>query len=122
MAETRHVCLLRLSSNLFTSSISSKICSKSGKTCKNVSHLLIVFLVLHHHKILSPLSRDRILGRLLKACVAIFYQIFIFYQMIGLQKLRKIFFISSKKLFSFLRYLKFCIFILPSFFSCQPFL
>ena len=40
----------------------------------------------------------------LKLLSAIFYQIFIFNQMIALQKLWKMFFISSKKLFSFSRY------------------
>ena len=34
----------------------------------------------------------------------------------------KNFFISSKKLFSFLRYLDFCIFVFSSFFPCQPLL
>ena len=53
---------------------------------------------------------------------AILYQIFIFHQMIAIQKLWKIFFISSKKLFLFLRYLDFCISIFPSFFPCQPLL
>ena len=51
-----------------------------------------------------------------------FYQIFIFLQMIALQKLWKMFFISSKKLFLFLRYLNFYIFVFPSFFPCQPLL
>ena len=37
----------------------------------------------------------------LKLVSAIFYQIFIFNQMIALQKLWKMFFISSKKLYSF---------------------
>ena len=44
-----------------------------------------------------------------------FYQIFIFHQTIALQELWKMFFISSKKLFSFLRYLKF--FRRPLFFT-----
>ena len=48
------------------------------KTCKNVSHFLMVFLVLHYHKALSPLSRDRILGPLLKACVLYFLSKFYF--------------------------------------------
>ena len=48
-----------------------------------------------------------------KACVRYFL---FFQQMAVLQKLRKMLFISSKKLFSFLRYSNFCIFILPSFF------
>ena len=39
---------------------------------------------------------------------------YFFYQMIALQKLWKMFFISSKKLFSFSRYSNFCNF-LPSF-------
>ena len=53
----------------------------------------------------------------LKLVSATFYQIFIFHQIIALQKLWKIFFISSKKLFLFLRYSNFCIFVFPSFFS-----
>ena len=41
---------------------------------------------------------------LIKACGRYFLSNFCFYEMIGLQKLWKMFFISSKKLFSFLRY------------------
>ena len=44
----------------------------------------------------------------------------IFNQMIALQKLWKMFFISSKKLFSFLRYFNFCISVFRSFSLCQP--
>ena len=58
----------------------------------------------------------------LKLVSAIFYQIFISHQMIALQKLWKMFFISSKKLFSFLRYSNFCISTFPSFSPCQPLL
>ena len=46
----------------------------------------------------------------------IFFKVFIFHQMIALQKLWKMFLISSKKLFSLFRYLKFCIFLFPCFF------
>ena len=53
---------------------------------------------------------------LLKLVSAIFYQSFIFHQMIAPEKLWKMFFISSEKLFSFSRYLDFCIFVFPSFF------
>ena len=53
----------------------------------------------------------------LKLLSTIFYKIFIFHQIIALQKLWKMFFISSKKLFSFLRYLNFYIFVFPLFFS-----
>ena len=53
---------------------------------------------------------------ILKLEFAIFYQIFIFNQMIALQKIWKMFFISSKKLFSFSRYSNFCIFDFPAFF------
>ena len=48
----------------------------------------------------------------LKACVCCLF----FHQMIALQKLWKMLLISPKKLFSFLRYSKFCISILPSLF------
>ena len=43
-------------------------------------------------------------------CLLFFIKFFIFHQMIALQKLWKMFFISSKKLFSFSRYSNFCIF------------
>ena len=49
----------------------------------------------------------------LKLVSAIFYRIFIFYQIIALQKLWNMFFISSQKLFSFSRYSNFR---LPRFF------
>ena len=58
----------------------------------------------------------------LKLVSVIFYQIFIFHQMIALQKLQKILFISSKKLFSFSRYSNCCISISPSFSPCRPLL
>ena len=48
-----------------------------------------------------------------KACVHYFLSNFYFYQMIALQKLWEMFFISSKKLCSFLRYSNFCNFSLP---------
>ena len=54
----------------------------------------------------------------LKACVRYFHQIF----MIALQKLWKMLFISSKKLFSFSRYSNFCISVFSSFFTCRPLL
>ena len=58
----------------------------------------------------------------LKLVSAIFFQIFIFHQMIALYKLWKMFFLSSKKLFSFSRYSSFSIFVFPSFSPCQPLL
>ena len=51
----------------------------------------------------------------LKLASAIFYQIFFSDRMIALQKLRKMFFISSKKLFLFSRYSDFCISVFSSF-------
>ena len=54
---------------------------------------------------------------LLKFVPTIFYQIFIFHQMTALQKIWKMFFGSSKKLFSFWRYSNFCISVYPFFFS-----
>ena len=73
----------------------------------------------HPVSLLSLVSK--VFEKLLKLASFIFYQIFIFHQMIALQKLWKIFFISSKKLFSFSRYSNFCIFNFPSF-SSQPLL
>ena len=47
----------------------------------------------------------------------IFYQIFIFHHMIARQKLWKMFFVSTKKLFPFLRYWSICISVFPFFLS-----
>ena len=52
---------------------------------------------------------------LLKLVSTIFYQSFISHQMIALQKLWKMFSISSKTPFFFSKYLDFCFFIFPSF-------
>ena len=61
--------------------------------------------------------------RVIKAVVsAIFYKIFIFHQMIALEKLWKMFFTWSKKPFLFSRYLNFCISVFPFFSPCQPLL
>ena len=60
--------------------------------------------------------------RIVKAFVRYFYQSFFVHQMIALQKLWKMLFISSKKLFSFSRYSNYCIFVLPSFSPCPPLL
>ena len=51
----------------------------------------------------------------LKLVSAVFYQIFIYHQMIALQELWKMFFISSRKLFSFSKYPNFCISVFRSF-------
>ena len=56
-------------------------------------------------------------GKTLKLVSAIFYQLFICHQRIALQKLWKLFFISSKKLFSFSRYAIFCLSVFPFFLS-----
>ena len=50
---------------------------------------------------------------------AIFYQIFIYHQMIVLQEIWKIFLNSSKDFFSLS---SFCVFVFPSFSPCQPLL
>ena len=51
---------------------------------------------------------------------AIFIRFLFFHQVIVLQKLWKMIFISSKKLFSFSRYSNFCISVLPFFSNCRP--
>ena len=57
----------------------------------------------------------------LKLVSAIFIKFLFFHQMIALQKLWKMLFISSKMLFSFSRYSIFCIFVLPYFSTCRCF-
>ena len=71
-----------------------------------------VHLFLYKQSIFDPQPKSY-----LKLVSAIFYQFFIYHQIIALQKIWKIFFISSKKLFSFSRYSSFCIFVFPIFFS-----
>ena len=58
----------------------------------------------------------------LKLASAIFIKFLFLHQMIVLQKLWKMLFISSKKLFLFSRYSNFCISVLPSFSACRPLL
>ena len=57
----------------------------------------------------------RVIIIFLKFLSAIFYQILIFHQMMAPQKLWKMFFISSKKLFLFWRYSNICISVFPFF-------
>ena len=54
----------------------------------------------------------------LKSCVGYF----LLHHLIAVKKLRKMLFISSKKLSSFSKYSSFCISLFLSFFSCQPLL
>ena len=58
----------------------------------------------------------------LKPVSAIFIKFLFFHQMIALQKLCKMLFISSKKLFSFSRSSNFSIPVLPPFSPCRPLL
>ena len=58
----------------------------------------------------------------LKLVSAIFIKFLFFHQMIALQKLWKMLFISSKKLFLFSRYSIFCISVLPSLSTCRSLL
>ena len=60
-----------------------------------------------------------ILRNIRKNCVRYFL---FFYQIRALQKLWEMIFIPSKKFISFLRYLNFCISVLPSFSLCRPLL
>ena len=68
----------------------------------NPTTIYIWIQILHIGNGIFGLFKDR-LARL-KHVSAIFYQIFIYHQKIALQKIWKMFFISSKKLFSFSRY------------------
>ena len=69
---------------------------------------------------LSSYLRKTKLMLLFKAMSAIFIKFLFFHQMIALQKLWKMLFISSKKLFSFSRYSIFCISVIPPFSTCGP--
>ena len=84
---------------------------------KNVCNIVLFFVATDWF---SPIIASKVFCIwFLKLVSAIFCQIFIFRQMIALQKLWKMFFISFKKLFSFSRYSNFCIFVFLSFFPCQ---
>ena len=72
-------------------------------------------------KHLWHIATEKDISSELKSCVRYFYQIFIFHHMIALQKLWKMFFISSEKLFLFSRYSKY-LDIFPSFSPYQPLL
>ena len=73
-----------------------------------------------NHK--ARLFPEKSFRSILKLVSAIFIKFLFFHQMIALQTLWKMFFISSKKLFSFSRYSIFCISVLPSFSACRPLL
>ena len=93
-----------------------------NETLTNKSHWQIN-LILKIIFYTSAITRNQVFSGMplnLKLVSATFYQISIFYQMIALQKLWKMFFISPKKLFSFLRYSSSCIFVFP-FFSLSAF-
>ena len=86
--------------------------------CRGVQSTLCKVLVLFHYTPNPDLSVSWLLYStfgVFKVCVRYFYQIFIFQQMIALQKLCKMFFISSEKPFSFSRYSNFSISVFPSF-------
>ena len=58
----------------------------------------------------------------LKLVSAIFIKCLFFHQMIALQQLWKMLFISSEKLYLLSRYSNFCIYVLPSFSAYRPLL
>ena len=73
---------------------------------KNILYLLLQYIVFWSFSICFNLY--------FKACARCFLSNS-YHQMIALQKIWKMFFISSKKLFLFSRYSMFCIFVFPSF-------
>ena len=77
------------------------------------------FVLIYHIHIyiyLFILFESEIVLMSLKLVLAIFNQFFYFSPNDSPSKAMKMFFISSKKLFSFSRYSNFCIFVFPSFF------
>ena len=63
-----------------------------------------------HYWIINKIFHASIIFHIFKLVSAFFIKILILHQMIALQKLWKMFFISSKKLFSFARYSHFYVF------------
>ena len=102
----------------------------------NIIWLLALFITYETYNITFTSKLDHLLPYILlvKAKVqalhnliliegAIFFKIGHFsHQIIALEKLWKMFFISSENLFSFLRYSNFCISKFPSFSPCHPLL
>ena len=82
-------------------------------------HLISLLLTLNMYLLVGHKIKST---KQLKSCVHYFNGIFILSTVIALQKLWKILFISSKKLFSFLRYSNFCFSLLLSFSTCRPLL
>ena len=78
--------------------------------------LYLKHLQLRHFKsLLFAIRLLHVNNKNLELVFAIFIKFLFFHQMIALQKLGKMLFISSKKLFLFLRHSFFCISVLPSF-------
>ena len=82
-------------------------------------HLISLLLTLNMYLLVGHKIKST---KQLKACVHYFNGIFNFSTVIALQKLWKMLFISSEKLFSFLRYSIFCISLLLSFSTWRPLL
>ena len=108
MLQNAKYCLLEptISKNIVQVKI-KKIHQSFNKTCRLYKLNLTWNVKLRHFWSLPPLFSSNFL---------------FFHQIIALQKLWKMLFISSKKLFSFSRYLFFCISVLPSFSTSQPLL
>ena len=87
-------------------------CRSKGSMCSMcIYRTFRKYLLKNITELLKNIFRN--ISNPLKLVSAIFYQNFIYQQIIALQKLWKILFISSKKLFSFSRYWHFCIFVFP---------
>ena len=118
--------------NFYFSSFYRSISSLSTKRDLNLSYISIltnllrtVYIYIEYWDEYSyiKITLTVTIWNYLKLVSAIFYQIFISHQMIALQAYTwKMFFFSSKKLFSFSRYSGFCISFFPSFSLCQPLL
>ena len=81
-----------------------------------ILNIILLFYIIGSLPRLCPETVRKVVLKLV--CIKFFF----FHQMIALQKLLKMLFISSKKLFSFSRYSYFCISVLPFFSTCQPLL
>ena len=111
----QQISFLELHSTLRICSLKTDTYTANTKTIKNVSWdklLILSYFSKISQSNVSLNTSDKTTSKSL--CLLFFIKFLFFYQMITLQKLWEMFFISSKKLLSFSRYSVFCNFS-PSF-------
>ena len=105
----------------FTKTVEQTFVRSYQRTLSLMPLLIYIFLA-NHQPSLGSYWEEIFIHSMLKLMSAIFHHSFISNQMIALQKIWKMFFISYKKLFLFSRYSSFCISVFSSFSPCNPLL